>query len=147
MLTARNAQLAVENAYTRIGLPLKSISNAAPFVQPYDNYTGGQAGIGNFNAFMNPSGALITKIFYGYLSWGIINDNLGITNHYIDARWFHDLPGASWAFSFYYAKTLNSAVSLFDARAGTTAPVLVQSAGLTSKSQLAFDGYVFDITQ
>lgn len=145
MLTARNAELAIKSMFTRAGQNLQ-IRNGEAFSQGYDNYTGGAANIANFNALCNPSGALYIKMFYGFVSWGIMNDNLGVTNHYVMSRYFHDQAGASYAFTLNYARTLDSAITFFSSEQGVTAPVFVNQCQLSSKSLISLDGYIFDIS-
>lgn len=145
MLQSQYGREAIKNMYTAAGLNV-TVGVPEPFNRGYDNYTGGAAGIGNFNTLMNPTGALFTKIFYGFCTWGFTNDNIGVTNHVAYCRYYHDLAGLSYAFTLNVCAQLDSAVTFFDYRQGITQPILVQQAGLSSKSQLSFEGYIYPVS-
>lgn len=141
MLSAYNAQIAIQKLYG----PAVSVGKGIPFVRGYDNVTGGAAAIGNFNALMNPTGASLERIFYGVTSWSMYNDNLGLTQNEIAAIYYHDLPGASYAYSFKLDQTLNSAVTFFSSVQGSFQPAFVQRVAFTGRTTLFFSGYVYTL--
>lgn len=85
---------------------------------------------------------LFTNIFYGKVSWGMTNDNLGVVNYQILLGSYFDLLGNDYEIALNSAKTLGIAPVVFDSLQGDFTGT-VSSIYMAGKNNIYFDGYIF----
>lgn len=87
---------------------------------------------------------LAKNIFYGKISWGMSNDNLGATNQQILVKSDFDLIGADYVVTLNATETLGTAPVIFDSKQGELTGT-ASGIYMAGKNNIYFDGYYFPI--